>query len=62
MDVEDATACDVSDAVVEEDDAVDLWVVASAGAEAVVAAAVGSVFDFAMCDGIGTLEVASVYV
>jgi hypothetical protein len=50
-----------SGAVVEEvDDAVRPWVVTGTGVEAVTAAAVGSVFDLAMCAGIGTLEVASV--
>ena len=59
MDVEDATACDVSDAVAEEEDGAAVLCGAT-GAEAAVAAAVGSVFDLAMCAGIGTLEVASV--
>ena len=58
-DDEDAGADVVSDAVAEED-AVAICVVIGAGAEAVVAVAVGSVFHLAMCAGIGTLEVASV--
>jgi len=59
---EAAVVSDVTGVVVAELVAVVAPCVSEAGADAVTAATVGSVFENARCAATGTLEVASVYV